>query len=249
MGSFTAILRNVSGPQNVDQETCAETIRGMEIIGNSADVKYWAEECIELNPPFEVKSEAAFLADFKPYGKESYYWTVKDHLSAVRVILDDDGDVVHSQDYYAFGLRWDYNDSPTYDKNRVGVIEQTGVAQNLDLMDYRLFDRTTGRFLSVDPHADRYPSWSPCTYVFYNPLIFSNQTVIPLSEIRLHNVWRQVEFLYESLSRTHHREWNLMSAHDYAKARPVVIRVNQLAGPQTLFASPRTTSAEHLARA
>ena len=58
MGSFTAILRNVSGPQNVDQETCAETIRAMEIIGNSADVKYWAEECIELNPPFEVKSGA-----------------------------------------------------------------------------------------------------------------------------------------------------------------------------------------------
>lgn len=36
----------------------------------------------------------------------------------------------------------------------------------------RFYDSRISIFLSVDPHAERYPSWSPYSFVFNNPLIF-----------------------------------------------------------------------------
>lgn len=36
----------------------------------------------------------------------------------------------------------------------------------------RYYDSKTGRFLSVDPHADKYPSISPYSYALNNPLKF-----------------------------------------------------------------------------
>jgi len=34
----------------------------------------------------------------------------------------------------------------------------------------RYYDARTGRFLQIDPHANKYPGWSPYAYVLNNPL-------------------------------------------------------------------------------
>ena len=136
------------------------------------DVNYWGVDCIELKDNFEVQPGAEFLADFKPYGKEAHHWIVMDHLSSVRTVLDDDGNILSDFSYYPYGLRWDYNDSPDYEWNRVGALEQDGIQNHIDLMAYRSCDRTTGRFSNVDPAADNYLSISPYAFVANNPLIY-----------------------------------------------------------------------------
>jgi len=138
------------------------------------DVNYWGVDCIELKDNFEVHPGAEFLADFKPYGKEVHHWMLTDHLSSVRTILDDDGNILSDFSYYPYGLRWDYNDSPDYEWNRVGALEQDGIQNHIDLMAYRACDRTTGMFTGVDPLADDpdLVAWSPYTNVWNNPINF-----------------------------------------------------------------------------
>ena len=138
------------------------------------DVNYWGVDCIELKDNFEVQPGAEFLADFKPYGKEAHRWLVKDHKQNVRTLLDDEGAVIDHIDYYPFNLRWDYNDSPAYDRNLKGAVEQVGIAKHIDVMGYRTCDRTTGRFMNVDPLASDMPSWSPYNYTFNNPIRFTD---------------------------------------------------------------------------
>ncbi len=45
-----------------------------------------------------------------------------------------------------------------------------------DYFGARYYDPTLGRFLSVDPHAYRYPSLTPYNYVGNNPLNFIDPT-------------------------------------------------------------------------
>ncbi len=45
---------------------------------------------------------------------------------------------------------------------------------NLDYFKARYYDPAMGRFLSVDPLADKMPSWTPYHYTFNNPLVFTD---------------------------------------------------------------------------
>jgi len=50
--------------------------------------------------------------------------------------------------------------------------EWTGVTGSHLNFGARIYDSRVGRWLSVDPHASKYPSWSPYAFVFDNPLIY-----------------------------------------------------------------------------
>jgi len=97
-------------------------------------------------------------------------YNIVDHLGNVRVVLNDSGDVIQSNDYYPFGMLMAQGGSSTnkYLYNGKEVQEQTG------WLDYgwRMYDNSLGRWFNIDPKAEDYLSLSSYTYVANNPLLF-----------------------------------------------------------------------------
>lgn len=109
---------------------------------------------------------------------------LKDHLGNTRVALglvEGEVEVKQVNSYYPFGMNIKglstFNDAPTskaYQPNEYlynGKMFQDELG--LDWLDYgaRFYDAVLGRWPSVDPLAEKYPSYSPYVYVLNNPII------------------------------------------------------------------------------
>jgi RHS repeat-associated protein len=104
-----------------------------------------------------------------------YYYT--DHLGSTRAVVDGSGTVVETRDYYPFGLRmpdrtlaeasWAKEDYTGY-----RLDEETG----LHYAGARYYMSALGRFGSIDPLADDYPSHSPYHYAANNPIRMADPT-------------------------------------------------------------------------
>jgi RHS repeat-associated protein len=99
----------------------------------------------------------------------------RDHLGSVRVVTNAAGTVLERNDYYPFGLRHANASHPISAANRLkfnGKEEQ--VVGNSGLLDYgaRMYDNVLGRWLMVDPLAEKYYPYSPYNYTLNNPVKF-----------------------------------------------------------------------------
>lgn len=107
-------------------------------------------------------------------GLEPRYF-ITDHLGSVRVVVNDQGEVLEQNDYYPFGLRWENAESPITD-NRYrynGKEEQSFVS--VPYIDYgaRMYDPKYGiRWTGVDPLSEKYLNLSPYTFCAGNPIKF-----------------------------------------------------------------------------
>ncbi|MEM1057285.1 MAG: RHS repeat-associated core domain-containing protein [Bacteroidota bacterium] len=108
-------------------------------------------------------------------GARRYYYT--DHLGSIRAVIKENGDLVEAADYYAFGLQMPgrayVQGSPTREDFTSHELDQ---ATSLHYMLARYYMGALGRFTSTDPHAASYPAWSPYSYVYNNPLSFTDPT-------------------------------------------------------------------------
>lgn len=104
----------------------------------------------------------------------SYEYNLTDHLGNVRLVLDDQGHVVQSTQYYAYGLSWNApgGSSPTNQYLYNGKELQPDLG--LDWLDYgaRFYDPALGRWQNIDPLADKMRRHSPYNYAFDNPVRF-----------------------------------------------------------------------------
>lgn len=105
-------------------------------------------------------------------GNEVMYFE-KDHLGSIRSVLNTSGTVLEKNDYYPFGLRHANSSYVVTANNRFkfnGKEDQTVGA--LELLDYgaRMYDGQIGRWLGLDPLAEKYYSTSPYVYCVNNPI-------------------------------------------------------------------------------
>ena len=107
-----------------------------------------------------------------------YYWRVRacastcSAWSETRSFVTQEAQV---QRYYPFGLQMPQRsmETPEAPKERFTgheLDDETGLLY----AGARYLDPVIGRWMTVDPQADRYPSLSPYTYVFNNPLIWTD---------------------------------------------------------------------------
>ena len=109
-------------------------------------------------------------------GSFNYYFFIKDHLGNNRVVADKNGTVAQITNYYPFGMshaevpaRNDQHKQP-YKFNGKELDRMFG----LDTYDYsaRMYSPAIGRFMTMDPLAEKYYSISPYAYCANNPILY-----------------------------------------------------------------------------
>ncbi|PID57947.1 MAG: hypothetical protein CR986_08505 [Ignavibacteriae bacterium] len=99
---------------------------------------------------------------------ERFYY-VKDHLGSIRMTIDENSEITNGRDYYAYGEELRGYSLAITDKYQFTEKERD-IETGLDYFGARYYDSKIGRWLSVDPLADKYPGWSPYNYTACNPL-------------------------------------------------------------------------------
>ena len=106
-----------------------------------------------------------------------YVYQYKDHLGNVRLTYDKNLQILEENNYYAFGLRQEgYNNvkNPSnglkYKYNGKELQDELG----LNFYDYgaRNYDPALGRWMNIDPLAEKSRKFSPYTYALDNPVYF-----------------------------------------------------------------------------
>jgi RHS repeat-associated protein len=102
--------------------------------------------------------------------KRLYY--VKDHLGSIRVTVDSAGNVVSSDDYDSWGMILEGRSANYGSANEKYKFtgKERDVETGYDYFGARYYDSRIGRWLSVDPLAEKYPDLSPYNYAADNPL-------------------------------------------------------------------------------
>jgi RHS repeat-associated protein len=138
--------------------------------------------------------------------KHPKHFCVKDNLGSTRAVVDEAGVVVEAYDYYPFGLQ-----SRSYKEKGDSLTKETFTGKEQDIesnMHYfgaRYYDAGAGRWLSVDPLAYKYRSYSPYNYALNNPHRFVDPNGKDLWE-RLHNWWYKDEWRDDTLEENFEQE-------------------------------------------
>ena len=100
----------------------------------------------------------------------AYYYYLKDHQGNNRVVINSSGTVSETNHYYPFGSLFASTSVQPYKYNGKELDAQKG----LNWHDYgaRHYDAALGRWLVVDPLAEKSQEFSPYSYCLNNPIKF-----------------------------------------------------------------------------
>ncbi len=174
----------LSTDHTTDETFLAGAITSTAGVRAGTSVEYFAAENIELLPGFEVAVGAEFLAEVRPgiTDVHRYEYFLRDHLGSNRILFADmDGDgkvkvdeVLQENHSYAFGLEMEGAWQKTITADDPNRYRYNGKELNPDLglYDYGLrnYDPSIGRWLQIDPKAEKYTGHSGYNYVLNNPI-------------------------------------------------------------------------------
>lgn len=103
--------------------------------------------------------------------QKQHTYFLKDHLGSIKVRVDELGDVTAYDDYDPFGYTMDLRSSELGSQERLKFTgKERDIETGYDYFGARYYDARIGRWLQVDPLAEKYAGWSPYNYVLNNPL-------------------------------------------------------------------------------
>lgn len=109
-------------------------------------------------------------------GSYKYVYQYKDHLGNVRLSYDKTLAIKEESNFYPFGLKQEgYNTVKTGVENKYKYNgKELQDEQGLGVYDYgaRNYETTLGKWMNIDPLAEKFPSYSPYNYCFNNPIKF-----------------------------------------------------------------------------
>jgi len=107
----------------------------------------------------------------------SRYYYLKDHLGSVRVIVNTSGAIDSYNDFYPYGMLMPGRSSSTSADVRFKFTgKERDVETGWDSFGARGYDARIGKWLGVDPMAEKYPDSSPYNYCSGNPLRYVDPT-------------------------------------------------------------------------
>lgn len=120
-------------------------------------------------------------------GKQNLYSIVRDYLSSIKAIYDENGSLVQELSYDAWGRLRDPQTGAIYNKDQVPVLFlDRGYTSHEHLCEYdiinmngRLYDPVLGRFLNPDPvvqDGDNAQNYNSYSYVLNNPLKYTDKS-------------------------------------------------------------------------
>jgi len=101
---------------------------------------------------------------------ESKYYYLKDHLGSVRAEVNENGGVVSSQDYDAWGYLLEDRKYQMDSSRYKFTGKERDVESDYDYFGARYYDARIGRWGQIEPFLDEYPQLSPYNYSLNNPL-------------------------------------------------------------------------------
>lgn len=126
------------------------------------------------NVIYNGNSLSRILLDGEGYATISkiptYYFFIKDHLGNTRATLQSNGTVKQTNQYYPFGKRWD-DMGETFKQPYLYNCKELDEMHDLSWYDYgaRMYEPALGRFMTMDPMAEKYYNISPYAYCNDNP--------------------------------------------------------------------------------
>lgn len=127
------------------------------------------------NVIYNGNSLSRILLDGEGYATISkiptYYFFIKDHLGNTRATLQSNGTVKQTNQYYPFGKRWD-DMGETFKQPYLYNCKELDEMHDLSWYDYgaRMYEPALGRFMTMDPMAEKYYNISPYAYCANNPI-------------------------------------------------------------------------------
>jgi RHS repeat-associated protein len=131
--------------------------------------------CLNLNGEvgYELEYEWIDAAAYQDDEESFYYLYHPDHLGSSRFITDPEGMAIQHLEYLPFGeLFIEERDSwnTPYKFSGKELDDETGYSY----FGARYYDPNISIWLSVDPLSDEFPSFSPYTYVYNNPIVMED---------------------------------------------------------------------------
>ena len=155
------------------EATNSITVENNVTVGGPTVLK--AGNTINLKPGFTAPSGIDFTAKIGtvPTTAKRFYY-LKDHLGSIRVVVNETGDIVSSDDYDPWGMQLNgrSTDGSYLNAKYKFTGKERDVETGYDYFGARYYDSRIGRWMQVDPLAEKYFGWSPYNYTLNNPLKF-----------------------------------------------------------------------------